>query len=329
MKARSYLSSEVAVLLSLLLHTLAFVGWENRHSLPILRSLIRRLKPVPVAAVTPPRPTPVPTITFVQAPPEPPRRSEPRQFIETDPSQVTGETPQNARFYSDNATVAANPHNPTGKLGDTPYLEGTETRVLNTVDSRPGSGSGIPAPPPAPAPPPTPAVPKPEEPPKKIAEEGLKVVEEMKVAKLETPVAPPPPPPPPVSPGTPGREIAAAKSKLTTAGIQRTGIAAFNVASSPFGAYDKALIRAVQIRWYALMEQNRLYDRSGEVVVQFFLHSDGSVHDVRTTEKSAGEILALFCEKAIVESAPFAALPDNLRALIGDEPREINFTFYY
>ena len=33
--------------------------------------------------------------------------------------------------------------------------------------------------------------------------------------------------------------------------------------------------------------------------------------------------------KAIVDSAPFEPLPDKLRMLIGNQPREVNFTFYY
>ena len=132
------------------------------------------------------------------------------------------------------------------------------------------------------------------------------------------------------SPGTGSqREIAAAKSRLTAAGVSRIGVAAFNVADSPFGAYDKQIIRAVQSRWYALIEQNRLYERAGEVTLHFQLLDDGTVQGMETKENTAGIILALFCEKAIVDSAPFEPLPEKLRMLVGKEPREVNFTFYY
>jgi hypothetical protein len=47
------------------------------------------------------------------------------------------------------------------------------------------------------------------------------------------------------------------------------------------------------------------------------------------TNNSGGRLMALLCEKAIIESAPFDPLPDNLRALAGKEPREATFTFYY
>ena len=56
---------------------------------------------------------------------------------------------------------------------------------------------------------------------------------------------------------------------------------------------------------------------------------DGTVRAMETKENTAGQILALFCEKAVVDSAPFEPLPDRLRILIGNEPREVNFTFYY
>jgi hypothetical protein len=125
------------------------------------------------------------------------------------------------------------------------------------------------------------------------------------------------------------REIAAKKSQLKTAGTAKIGVAAFNVAESPFGGYDKLIVRAVQSRWYALIEQNSLYERAGQVTLRFQLLDDGTVQAMEVKENTAGQVLALFCEKAVMESAPFAPLPGELRVLIGKEPREVNFTFYY
>src|SRR5437899_2426630 len=125
---------------------------------------------------------------------------------------------------------------------------------------------------------------------------------------------------PPAAPSTGSRrEIAAIKSLMTAVGAGRVGIAAFNVAGSPFGEYDKALIRAVQSRWYALIEQNGLYERAGTVMLHFDLMSDGSVKNMELKENTAGQILELFCEKAVVDSAPFAPLPENLQVLIGSD----------
>src|ERR1043166_368545 len=207
---RRYLSTEVAVLLSVILHALMFGTWQYRNllaELPLFRQLARlaNVYKTPVRHAT--APPAVPVITFVEVPE---RASEPRTFMETDDSQATGEQPKAAKYYSDKATVAANPVNPTEKDGNTPYLEGTETRMMSTetVSPQPGAGaSHLPPSMPAPAvsqPAPKVEQPKPvaKQPPedvKPIQPEGLKIVEETKVAGL-TPPSPPrveqPPAPP-------------------------------------------------------------------------------------------------------------------------------------
>ena len=356
-KTQSYLSSEVAMLASLVLHVLAFLGWQNRTVLerfPLFRTLAKTFASAPAR----PQPAPVtPIITFVQEP-APQQIEDRRQFVETDASQVTGEEPKHARFYSANSTVAANPDNRSGKISETPYLEGKESRLTSTENVVPGPAAAPaarPAPPPAMSPhpasqPSASARPKPPEPTPELAETGLKVVEPKQLALLEKPIAPPeailptPPAPPansavaaqPLMPpstltqvASSNREIAARKSHLMAAGVSRIGISAFNVAGSPFGEYDRALIRAVQSRWYALIEQNGLYEHTGTVVLHFQLLADGTVHDLTTKDNSAGITLGLFCEKAIVESAPFAPLSESLQRLIGGDTREIVFTFYY
>jgi outer membrane biosynthesis protein TonB len=315
--------------------------------------------------------------------------------METDASQVTGEKPKDARYYSDKSTVAANPENPTGKLGNTPYLNGKETRAPSPTDVPTPSGvaaplitqAGAPGAPgqrsqPAPPTPPAahkaaeptsstqptpPAPTKPAEPspatqpaattppqpqtpeqPKEVPALGIQMVEEQKMAMApkppsqpevvtgaDVPTQPPAPPggdgAPAVAsePGVPGREIVSRKAHLTVAGVSRSGVAAFGVEENPFGAYDKKIIKAVQSRWYALIDRFGMYERAGAVTVHFELLDDGQVRNPKVTENSAGQILSLFCEKAIIESGPFDPLPENLRALVGKEPRDASFTFYY
>jgi hypothetical protein len=341
---RDNLHIEVAILVSLLLHVGALGVWDQRALLARLPGLAQLLRPSTTepaskklaAAVT--EPPAEPTITFVEAP-DKPAPEPPRTFMETDNSQVTGEKPTTAKYYSDRDTVAANPANPTGKEGDTPYLAGKEPRLMSAVDAVPGNPGlpGRPAQPALPAVPPTPPAPKPIEPPKEVAAVGLEKEKPKQVAMIQDPIALPPPPPArpavPASPSLPGtgsgRELAARKSSLTSAGTAKIGIAAFNVAESPFGAYDKTIVRAVQSRWYALIEQNGLYERAGQVTLHFELLDDGTVQAMAVKENTAGEVLALFCQKAVLESAPFEPLPDKLRMLIGKDPREVNFTFYY
>jgi hypothetical protein len=338
---RDNLDIEVAVLISLLLHAMAFGSWQYRETLarfPLFRPLAR-MASVSHRKEKPATPS-IQTLTFVQVR-EPAKKkveaAPAKQFMETVKSQVTGQQPKDAKYYSENATVAANPENPTGKKGETPFLEGTETRVMS-AKSVPFD-AGVPAPPAPPAPPPAAAAkpaPAVVEPPKAVVVEGLKKVEEKKTTLLahSTP-APPPvipvaPPAPAIAPAAvPEQEVAALKSKLTATGVSARGVAAFNVASSPFGEYDKKIVTAVQSRWYALIQRYGVYERAGTVIIHFELHDDGSVKDLSREENSAGEILALFCEKAVVDSAPFDPLPDSLRVLVGKEPRDVNFTFYY
>lgn len=346
---RENLNIEVAVLISLLLHAMAFGSWQYRETLlrfPLFRPLAR------AASVSHPKEKPaaqpIQTLTFVEVQDPAQKREEgapAKQFMETVKSQVTGQQPKDAKYYSENATVAANPENPTGKKSDTPYLEGTETRLMNPEDVP--FDRGVPAAPALPPPPPpsvaaaqpAPAV---AAQPKAVMDEGLKKIEEKKTTVLaqavpapkpEVAVAPPVVPVAPAVPapgaGLPEQELASVKSKLTASGVSAKGVTAFNVASSPFGEYDKKIVKAVQSRWYALIQRYGVYERAGTVVIHFELHEDGAVRDLSRTENSAGEILALFCEKAVVDSAPFDPLPDNLRVLIGREPREVNFTFYY
>ncbi len=106
-------------------------------------------------------------------------------------------------------------------------------------------------------------------------------------------------------------------------------MAAFNVASSPFGAYDRQLIRAVQQRWYSIIDRFGVLERAGTVTLHFELYEDGSIRNLQRRENTAGEILALYCEKAVTDAAPFEPLTEDLRRLVGAEARQVDFTFYY
>jgi outer membrane biosynthesis protein TonB len=380
---RENLHVEIALLASLMLHVFAFGSWQYRDALLKLTGLssLARFSHVAHEAERPSQPQ-VQTMTFVEVD-EPrakknPKEKEAQRFMETDASQVTGEKPKDARYYSDKSTVAANPDNPTGKQADTPYLNGKETRAPNPTDVPTPSGVAAPlitqpaapgapgkpaqaVPPTPPAPhkavepsPPTqpaattPAQPQTPEQPKEVPALGIQMVEEQKMAMAPKPPSQPdvvtgsdvptPPATPPggdgapavvSEPGTPGREIVSRKAHLTVAGVTREGVAAFGVEENPFGAYDKKIIKAVQSRWYALIDRFGMYERAGAVTVHFELLDDGQVQNIKVTENTAGQILSLFCEKAVIESGPFDPLPENLRALVGKEPRDASFTFYY
>ncbi len=103
----------------------------------------------------------------------------------------------------------------------------------------------------------------------------------------------------------------------------------FDTKATPFGAYDAAFIDAVTSHWYDLLDnRNFTQGRNGKVVLEFDLNYDGRVTDMKIVQNTAGEMLGLICEKAVLDPAPFAPWPSDMRRMMGDT-RNVRFTFYY
>ncbi len=110
---------------------------------------------------------------------------------------------------------------------------------------------------------------------------------------------------------------------------RRNQMASLDTKATPFGAYDAALVEAISQRWYTLLdERDYASDSRGKVVLRFCLHYDGRVTQMNMPENTAGEVLGLLCQKAVLDPAPFAAWPSDMRRTLGDI-RNIQFTFYY
>ena len=71
-----------------------------------------------------------------------------------------------------------------------------------------------------------------------------------------------------------------------------------------------------------------LFRSTGKVALEFHLHPDGRITDMKVLENTVDELLCLLCQRAILEPAPFAKWPMEMRRLIGED-REIKFTFFY
>jgi hypothetical protein len=114
-------------------------------------------------------------------------------------------------------------------------------------------------------------------------------------------------------------------------GVRRFALdSSFDVRATPFGAYDAAIIAAIQKRWYDLLDSRDFSANfSGKVVLEFRLNSDGRVTDMKVNENDVSEILGLLCQRAVQDPAPFAPWPADLRRMVGKEYREVRFTFYY
>jgi hypothetical protein len=114
-------------------------------------------------------------------------------------------------------------------------------------------------------------------------------------------------------------------------GTRRQALSAsFDVKATPFGAYDAAFIEAVTQRWYDLLDSRQFaMDRSGRVTLRFHLNYDGSIVDMKVLDNTVGDVLGYVCQKAVTDPAPFAPWPGDMRRMVGENYREITFTFYY
>lgn len=110
-------------------------------------------------------------------------------------------------------------------------------------------------------------------------------------------------------------------------GVKNLGVSALDVRGMSFGAYDAAIIQAIQQRWYSLLE-SRPTPR-GKVVVEFRMHFDGRVTDLKINDADVGELYSLFCQKAIQDPAPYPRWPSDMRRQMQADYRDVRFSFYY
>lgn len=127
----------------------------------------------------------------------------------------------------------------------------------------------------------------------------------------------------------PSGEASVSNQAARVSGVAGNRTGAFNNPSGPFAEYDKKVVKKIQKRWYEMIDHYGIYNNTAVVTVSFDLHADGLVDKVKITDNSGGQILGMFCEKAVVESAPFDPWPEKAVAVAGKDPRQCTFTFYY
>jgi hypothetical protein len=98
---------------------------------------------------------------------------------------------------------------------------------------------------------------------------------------------------------------------------------------TPFGAYDAAFFAAIQQHWWDLIDESKVSTRAGKVVIGFNLLSDGRITDMRIIGNEVSEMLALLCERAIIDPAPYPKWPSDMKSMIGKNPREMTISFVY
>ncbi len=266
-------------------------------------------------------------------------------FLEVPPSMASEDAPEDSKYYSNQNSRAADEQSE--KETPKPKIEGTQDKIARTVDSQSASPAK-PAPPepkPKPAPPepkPKPAPPEPKPKPAPPEPKPKPAPPEPKPpppqAETLNPTVAKPKPKPEPKPRRP-RTVAEAKAKQLAmiqgqkmkqdGGVKkRATIVGLDAKASPFGDYDARLIAAIQTRWNQIL--NQYYVPSvGKVVLTFNLWSDGKVTNVQVERSTVNTILALKCERAVKEPAPYAPWPEKMQDEIGSDRRFVRFTFYY
>ncbi|MCC7374637.1 MAG: hypothetical protein IT581_08270 [Verrucomicrobiales bacterium] len=126
------------------------------------------------------------------------------------------------------------------------------------------------------------------------------------------------------------QDLLAGEKMKQDGGVTRKGKMALDVKGTGFGAYDEALILAVQNRWFSLLDERRFAGGvTGKVVVKFKLHADGSVRIVEPTESTVDALMTSLCVRAVRDPSPYEKWPSEMLRLIGSNSREVKFTFFY
>jgi len=316
----------LALAISLLVHGVLYTSWKLSPAVALFtHKVIQRVFPQVAKAIE--------TRNAKAAEKLKPLAEVPMVFVEVDPAMAAAEPPRETKNYSTVNSVAANPQ---PAQHDVPKLDGTQTRMLRMADNPRPKPQPL-----QPTPPKPQDQPKPEEQPEvkpkpapKIGDLAMTKTEQRPVMSDgdATAAEPKHTKPRTLREAMQRNPALAGQKTLQEGGVQHAHLVpSIDAKASPFGDYDYAFIRAVEQRWFQLLEENNqyLYDRQGKVILNFKLHFDGRITDVEVESNSVGEILALLCEKAIVDPAPFPRWPTPMRQAVKLDYREVRFTFYY
>lgn len=267
------------------------------------------------------------------------QREVPLLFVDVSPAQASPEAPKEAKYYSSLNSVAANPKADTES--NTPKIEGNQTRIVKTETVRPSVAKPLqPTLAPEPQVKPTERTEEPVEeakPRPTLAPGDLAMAKPGETARLGEGQAEHERPRRLSQVPREKREQLAQYAGLSgekmkqDGGVKRRALtSSLDVRATPFGAYDAAIIAAVQNRWYYLIDSGSFArDATGRVTLEFKLHYDGRVTDVKVTENTVTELLCLLCQKAILDPSPYEKWPSDMRRMVGADFRDVTFTFYY
>jgi len=315
----------MALVISLLFHLAAYGTYKGGQKLGLWDKLQRHLASDAVNELKA-SPTELANVN----------REPPLMFVDVNASAPTEEPTTDTPYYSDKSSRASNPL--TDEETDQPMVDGTQEQMVRTENVLPPL-KPVPLQPSAP----------PSEPKASTAEKVEPETQpdapkgDLQFAKAEEPKESNPPKPPEVKPRP--RTLKEAMARLPqdqadalagrkmkqSGGVRRLSTSSFlDVKASPFGEYDRAIIVAIQNRWFDLLDMRGFgHEKSGKVVLDFRLHHDGRISQMTVAENTVDEMLSLLCQKAVLDPSPYARWPSDMRRMIGEDYRDVRFTFYY
>jgi hypothetical protein len=117
------------------------------------------------------------------------------------------------------------------------------------------------------------------------------------------------------------RTIAEAMVRNGTLGekiAERGGVArlsldeSLDVKGTSVGVYDAAFVEAVKARWCQLLE-NRSPNSPGKVILEFRIHPNGRISDMKMVHNEMTDLLGTICEQAVLDPAPYEPWPTQMR----------------
>lgn len=314
----------VAFIASLLIHLVIYGAYQGGEAL----GLWQRLHWKPMGRV-------IEQLQQAKVAMNDPKRQPPLMFVDVNPATESKDVPKETRYYSDRSSRASNPL--TDETTDQPMVDGRQKDMVRTEDVPPLKAVPLQpaAPPEAPEPKPVPK--------EETVESSEQPKGDLLVAQPEEPRERQEPKPPETKPRP--RTLKEAMARLPEARVQQLAgrkmkqdggvrrlsvMSSLDVKASPFGDYDRAIIVAIQNRWFDLLDMRGFgHEKSGKVVLEFRLYYDGRISSMNVAENTVDEMLSLLCQKAVMDPAPYARWPSDMRRMVGANYRDVRFTFYY
>jgi hypothetical protein len=95
--------------------------------------------------------------------------------------------------------------------------------------------------------------------------------------------------------------------------------------------YDEAFANAIDSNWLRLLDSNRSLGSPnlGTVVLEFNLHSDGQVTEMKVVRSNVGDWQTDMCKEAVLMGVPYAHWTDALLKALKTNSCDVQFNFDY